>query len=165
MGKADVLAAKAEKLLLPVANEYGVSVYDVEYVTESGEKYLRAYIDKEGGVTIDDCENVSRAFEAKLDETGLIDEQYILEVSSPGLGRTLSKDRHLQQSLGEEVELSFYKQQVIGGTEEKPVTGKQTVGILKAFDKDTVTITDPETEKETVWNRSDISVIKLTFDF
>jgi hypothetical protein len=54
---------------------------------------------------------------------------------------------------------------VIGGTEEKPVTGKQTVGILKAFDKDTVTITDPETEKETVWNRSDISVIKLTFDF
>ncbi len=164
MGKADVLAAKAEKLLIPVTEEHGVTVYDVEYVTENGEKYLRAYIDKEGGVTIDDCEAVSRAFEAKLDESGLIDEQYILEVSSPGLGRTLSKDRHLSQSVGEEVEISFYKPQVIGGTEEKPVKGKQTVGILKAFDKETVTITDPETELDAVWNRSDISVIKLTFD-
>ena len=165
MGKADVLAAKAEELLIPVTESFGVSVYDVEYVTENGEKYLRAYIDKEGGVTIDDCENVSRAFEAKLDESGLIDEQYILEVSSPGLGRTLSKDRHLKQSVGQEVEVSFYKPQVLGGTEEKPVKGKQTVGILKGFDKDTVTIADSETEKETVWNRSDISVIKLTFDF
>ena len=164
MGKADVVADKAEKLLIPVTEEYGVTVYDVEYVTENGEKYLRAYIDKEGGVTIDDCEAVSRAFEAKLDESGLIEEQYILEVSSPGLGRTLSKDRHLSQSVGEEVEISFYKPQVIGGTEEKPVKGKQTVGILKAFDKETVTITDPETELDAVWNRSDISVIKLTFD-
>lgn len=164
MGKADVLAAKAEELLVPVTEEYGVSVYDVEYVTENGEKYLRAYIDKEGGVTIDDCEKVSRAFEAKLDESGLINEQYILEVSSPGLGRTLSKDRHLTQSVGQEVELSFYKPQVIGGTEDKPVKGKQTVGILKAFDKDTITVTDPEKDQDTVWNRSDISVIKLTFD-
>ena len=165
MGKADILAAKAEELLIPVTAEYGVSVYDVEYVTENGEKYLRAYIDKEGGVTIDDCEAVSRAFEAKLDESGLIDDQYILEVSSPGLGRTLSKDRHLKQSVGEEVELSFYKPQVIGGTEDKPVKGKQTTGILKAFDKETVTIADPDKGQETVWNRSDISVIKLTFDF
>ena len=165
MGKADILAAKAEELLIPVTAEYGVSVYDVEYVTENGEKYLRAYIDKEGGVTIDDCEAVSRAFEAKLDESGLIDDQYILEVSSPGLGRTLSKDRHLKQSVGEAVELSFYKPQVIGGTEDKPVKGKQTTGILKAFDKETVTIADPDKGQETVWNRSDISVIKLTFDF
>ncbi|MCR4791844.1 MAG: ribosome maturation factor RimP [Lachnospiraceae bacterium] len=165
MGKADVLAGKAEELLIPVTEEFGVSVYDVEYVTENGEKYLRAYIDKEGGVTIDDCENVSRAFEKKLDDSGLIDEQYILEVSSPGLGRTLSKDRHLQQSIGEEVEISFYKPQILGGTEEKPVKGKQTAGILKAFDKENVTISDPETDKETVWKRSDISVIKLAFDF
>lgn len=164
MGKADVLAAKAEELLTPVTEACGVKVYDVEYVTENGEKYLRAYIDKEGGVTIDDCEAVSRAFEAKLDESGLIDEQYILEVSSPGLGRTLSKDRHLTQSLGEEVEISFYKPQVIGGTEEAPVKGKQTVGNLKAFDKETITVEDPDTGKDTVWNRSDISVIKLTFD-
>ena len=165
MGKADVLAAKAEELLIPVTESFGVSVYDVEYITENGEKYLRAYIDKEGGVTIDDCENVSRAFEAKLDETGLIDEQYILEVSSPGLGRTLSKDRHLNQSLGEEVEISFYKPQVVGTEKEKEIKAKSVTGILKAFDKDKITIADTETECSSEWQRSDISQIRLTLDF
>ena len=162
-GKKDY-ESEAEKLLGPIAEEIGVRIYDVEYVKEGSDYYLRAYIDKDGGVTIDDCEAVSRAFEAQLDESGLIDEQYMLEVSSPGLGRTLSKDRHLTQSLGEEVEISFYKPQVIGGTEEAPVKGKQTVGNLKAFDKETITVEDPDTGKDTVWNRSDISVIKLTFD-
>ena len=80
MGKAEQIAAKAEELLTPVTESFNVSVYDVEYVTENGEKYLRAYIDKEGGVTIDDCENVSRAFETKLDESGLIeDDRHILQ--------------------------------------------------------------------------------------
>ena len=165
MGKAEQIAAKAEELLVPVTETYGVSVYDVEYVTENNEKYLRAYIDKEGGVTIDDCENVSRAFEIKLDESGLIDEQYILEVSSPGLGRTLSKDRHLEKSVGESVEISFYKQMVIREDESSSIKSKSIAGILKAFDKDTVTIEDTETEITSVWQRSDIAQIKLSLDF
>ncbi len=165
MGRAEQIAKKAEELLVPVTETYGVSVYDVEYVTENNEKYLRAYIDKEGGVTIDDCENVSRAFEIKLDESGLIDEQYILEVSSPGLGRTLSKDRHLEKSVGESVEISFYKQMVIREDESSSIKSKSIAGILKAFDKDTVTIEDTETEITSVWQRSDIAQIKLSLDF
>ncbi len=165
MGRAEQIAAKAEELLVPVTETYGVSVYDVEYVTENNEKYLRAYIDKEGGVTIDDCENVSRAFETKLDESGLIDEQYILEVSSPGLGRTLSKDRHLENSIGESVEISFYKQMVIREDESSSIKSKSIAGILKAFDKDTVTIEDTETEITSVWQRNDIAQIKLSLDF
>ena len=165
MGKAEQIAKKAEELLVPVTETYGVSVYDVEYVTENGEKYLRAYIDKEGGATIDDCENVSRAFETKLDESGLIDEQYILEVSSPGLGRTLSKDRHLEKSIGESVEISFYKQMVIREDESSSIKSKSIAGILKAFDKDTITIEDTETEITSVWQRNDIAQIKLSLDF
>ena len=165
MGKAEQIAAKAEELLTPVTESYGVSVYDVEYVTENGEKYLRAYIDKEGGVTIDDCENVSRAFETKLDESGLIEEQYILEVSSPGLGRTLSKDRHLEKSIGQSVEISFYKQMVIREDESSSIKSKSIAGILKAFDKDTITIEDTETEITSVWQRSDIAQIRLSLDF
>ena len=165
MGRAEQIANKAEELLIPVTDSFGVSVYDVEYVTENNEKYLRAYIDKEGGVTIDDCENVSRAFETKLDESGLIEEQYILEVSSPGLGRTLSKDRHLEKSIGESVEISFYKQMVIREDESSSIKSKSIAGILKAFDKDTVTIEDTETEITSVWQRNDIAQIKLSLDF
>ena len=165
MGKAEQIAAKAEELLTPVTESFGVSVYDVEYVTENGEKYLRAYIDKEGGVTIDDCENVSRAFETKLDESGLIEEQYILEVSSPGLGRTLSKDRHLEKSIGQSVEISFYKQMVIRENETSSIKSKSIAGILKAFDKESITIEDTETEITSVWQRSDIAQIKLSLDF
>ena len=165
MGRAEQIAKKAEELLVPVTETYGVSVYDVEYVTENNEKYLRAYIDKEGGVTIDDCENVSRAFETKLDESGLIDEQYILEVSSPGLGRTLSKDRHLEKSIGQSVEISFYKQMVIREDEASSIKSKSIAGILKAFDKETITIEDTETEITSVWQRNDIAQIKLSLDF
>ena len=165
MGRAEQIAAKAEELLVPVTESFGVSVYDVEYVTENNEKYLRAYIDKEGGVTIDDCENVSRAFETKLDESGLIEEQYILEVSSPGLGRTLSKDRHLEKSIGQSVEISFYKQMVIRENETSSIKSKSIAGILKAFDKETITIEDTETEITSVWQRSDIAQIKLSLDF
>ena len=165
MGKSEQIAKQAEELLIPVTEEFGVSVYDVEYVQENGERYLRAYIDKEGGVTIDDCENVSRAFEKKLDDSNLVNDQYILEVSSPGLGRALTKDRHLEKSLGEEVEISFYKPQVIGIEKDKEIKSKTTEGILKAFDKDTITITDKETDKSSEWQRSDISQIRLSLDF
>ena len=105
---------KVEQLLLPITQEYGVSIYDVEYVKEGADYYLRAYIDKEGGVTIDDCENVSRKLSDALDKDDFIAQAYILEVSSPGLGRTLKKDRHLEQSIGKDVELKLFE--AIDGT-------------------------------------------------
>ena len=86
--------SKTEALLMPIAQRWGVSIYDVEYVKEGSEYYLRAYIDKPEGVTIQDCENVSRALSDELDREDFIPDAYILEVSSPGLGRTLKKDKH-----------------------------------------------------------------------
>ena len=122
---------RTQELLVPIAEEAGVGIYDVEYVKEGREFYLRAYIDKEGGVTIQDCERVSRALSDRLDEEDFIEDAYILEVSSPGLGRTLKKDRHLQMSMGETVEVKTY----VPIDKQKEFTGD-----LKAFDEDTITI-------------------------
>ncbi len=154
MAKRDTYESRAEEILQPIVEANGCEIYDVEYVKEGGEYYLRAYIDKEGGVNIVDCENVSRAFSEKLDEVDFISEAYILEVSSPGLGRALKKDRHLEKSIGEEVELKTYK----------PIDRqKDFAGILKSFDKDTVTIETEE--KEIVFAKADIAIIRLALDF
>lgn len=158
MAKKDLYEERAEALLVPIVEANGCEIYDVEYVKEGSDWYLRAYIDKPEGVGIVDCENVSRAFSDKLDQEDFIPDAYILEVSSPGLGRALRKDRHLEKSLGEEVEIKTYK----------PIElQKEFVGILKAFDKDTITIeveSGSET-KDTVFAKSDIAIIRLTLDF
>ena len=154
MPKGQEIEARTEEILLPIAQENGVEIYDVEYVKEGGEWYLRAYIDKEGGVNIQDCENVSRKLSDRLDEEDFIEEAYTLEVSSPGLGRTLKKDRHLEKSLGEAVQLRLYRPQ------EKQ---KEFEGILKAYDKDSVTIETQDEEKK--FARQDIALIRLALDF
>lgn len=158
MAKKDIYEERAEALLAPIAEANGCEIYDVEYVKEGSDWYLRAYIDKPEGVNINDCENVSRALSEKLDENDFIPDAYILEVSSPGLGRALKKDRHLEKSLGDEVEVKTYK----------PVERqKEFVGILKAYDKDTVTIEmeDSLGTKDMVFAKSDIAIIRLTLDF
>ena len=147
----------AEELLTPIAAANGVRIYDVEYVREGKDYYLRCYIDKDGGVTIGDCENVSRALSDELDRVDLIQDPYTLEVSSPGLGRTLTRDRHLAQSIGQQVEISGYRKLEAAGT-------KDVQGILKAFDKETVTIADEEGKEMTI-PRKEISVIRLALDF
>ena len=154
MSKGRTIETRTEEVLAPIAEANGVEIYDVEYVKEGSDWYLRAYIDKPEGVNILDCENVSRALSDKLDEEDFIDDAYILEVSSPGLGRTLKKDKHLEKSLGEEVELRLYK------PKDKQ---KEFAGILKAFDENSVTIETQEEEK--VFARSEISLIRLAFDF
>ena len=83
--------------------------WDVEYVKEGGNWYLRAYIDKPGGIGVNDCEVVSRELSDILDEKDYIEESYILEVSSPGLGRPLKKDKDFERSMGEEVEIRTYR--------------------------------------------------------
>lgn len=145
---------QTEQLLVPIVEAAGVSIYDVEYVKEGNEWYLRAYIDKPGGVDINDCERVSRALSDKLDEADFIQEAYILEVSSPGLGRVLKKDKHLQMSIGETVEIKTYK----------PIDGqKEFEGSLKAFDKETIVIETDGAEK--VLARADVARIALALDF
>ena len=103
MSKREDYEARFEKILLPITEEYDLEIYDVEYVKEGSDWYLRAYIDKEGGVTIEDCEKVSRAVSEVMDKEDFIPDAYILEVSSPGLGRALKKDKHLAKSIGAEV--------------------------------------------------------------
>ncbi len=145
---------RTEELLKPIAQEAGVRIYDVEYVKEGSDYYLRSYIDKDGGVSIDDCEAVSRALSEALDREDFIDDAYIMEVSSPGLGRTLKKDRHLEYSIGEEVEVKLYK----------PVDGcKDFEGVLTGYDKDRIILRSDEEEKEFI--RKDIAVIRLKLDF
>ena len=158
MAKKDSYEERAEALLLPIVEANGCEIYDVEYVKEGSDWYLRAYIDKPDGVNIVDCENVSRAFSEQLDEADFIPDAYILEVSSPGLGRALRKDRHLEKSLGEEVEIRTYK----------PIDKqKEFVGILKTYDKDTITIEieNGSETKDMVFAKADIAIVRLTLDF
>ena len=153
-GKKDY-ESRAEELLQPIAEAHQVSIYDVEYVKEGKEWYLRAYIDKPGGVNINDCENVSREFSTVLDQEDLIQDAYILEVSSPGLGRQLKKDRHLQNSIGEEVIVKLY---------EAENGQKELTGTLQTFDKKVIVITD-EYDQERQIERNKIAQIRLTLDF
>lgn len=153
-GKKDY-ESRAEEILQPIAEAHQVSIYDVEYVKEGKEWYLRAYIDKPGGVNINDCENVSREFSTALDQEDLIQDAYILEVSSPGLGRQLKKDRHLQNSIGEEVIVKLY---------EAENGQKELTGTLHSFDKKVIVITD-EDDQERQIERNKIAQIRLTLDF
>ena len=154
MSKREDYETRTETLLQPIAAAQGVEIYDVEYVKEGGDYYLRAYIDKEEGVSIVDCENVSRALSDALDREDFIPDAYILEVSSPGLGRALKKDRHLARSIGQEVEIKLYK----------PLEGtKEYAGVLKAFDEGSIVIVE-ETGDRT-FARDDIAVIRLALDF
>lgn len=155
MSKRETYEEKTEHLLASIVERYGVEIYDVEYVKEGKDYYLRVYIDKEAGVNIQDCENVSRALSDALDAEDFIPDAYILEVSSPGLGRALKKDKHLARSIGEEVEVKTYK------AIEKQ---KEFSGILKAFDEESITI-EPEEGTSMKFARSDVALIRLALDF
>jgi len=146
---------KTEELLEPIVTGSGFELVDVEYVKEGGTWYLRAYIDKPGGITVDDCEKVSREFSDILDQKDYIEDSYIFEVSSPGLGRPLKKEKDFKRSLGEEVEIRTYR--MIGRQ-------KEFTGILKDFDKDTVTIEYEDGASQT-FEKSEIALIRLAFDF
>ena len=155
MSRREDYESKTEELLEPIVAEAGFELVDVEYVKEAGTWYLRAYIDKPGGITVDDCEAVSRKFSDILDEKDYIEDSYIFEVSSPGLGRPLKKEKDFQRSLGEDVEIRTYR----------PIEGqKEFEGVLKAFDKNTVTIAYEEDEQQ-IFNRSEIALIRLALDF
>lgn len=154
MAKREEYEQKTEALLLPMMEEYGFELVDVEYVKEGGNKYLRAYIDKPGGITINDCETVSRRLSDLMDAEDFIDEAYIMEISSPGLGRPLKKEKDYARSIGKEVEIHTFR----AVDHEKAFEG-----ILTAYDKDTVTIT--VSDEELTLERANIALIRLAFDF
>ena len=155
MSKRELYEQKTEQLLTPIVEEYGFELVDVEYVKEGSTWYLRSYIDKPGGISIDDCEKVSRRLSDLLDQEGFIEDAYIMEVSSPGLGRPLKKEKDFRRSLGEEVEIRTYRMI------DKQ---KEFTGILKDYDENTVTITLAD-ETEKTFDKDDIALIRLAFDF
>jgi len=155
MTRREEYESRTEKFLLPVLDEHQFELVDVEYVKEAGNWYLRAYIDKEGGITVDDCEVISRILSDWLDKEDFIQDSYIMEVSSPGLGRPLKKDKDFERSLGDEVEIRLFKAR----SKQKEFTG-----ILKSYDKENVTI-ELEDGTEETFARAELALIRLAFDF
>ena len=155
MSKREEYEKLVEAYLMPVMEKNQFELVDVEYVKEAGTWYLRAYIDKEGGFTVDDCELVSRQLGEWLDREDFIDDSYILEVSSPGLGRPLKKEKDFKRSLGEQVEVRLYR-----AVDRQ----KEFTGALAAYDENTVTLRF-EDGTETSFEKKDIALIRLAFDF
>lgn len=156
MSRRESYEQRTEEILVPIVEEYGFELVDVEYVKEAGTRYLRAYIDKEGGITIDDCELVSRAFGQLLDAEDFIEESYVLEVSSPGLGRPLKKEKDFVRSIGKDVEVKLFKPL------SKEKKEKDFLGTLKSYDGASVTIVQ-ESGEELTLERSAIALIRLAF--
>ena len=145
---------KVEQLVKDPIEKLGYSLYDVEYVKEGPEYYLRIYIDKESGIDLNDCEKVSNEINEILDKADYIKEQYYLEVSSPGIERRLRKDKHLEQNISKNVEIKLFKKDNNG---QKEYTGK-----LKAFNQEEIII---ETDKEITIERKNIAQIKTIYEW
>ena len=155
MSRKEVYEQRAEEMILPLVEAQRFELVDVEYVKEAGNWYLRVYIDKEGGITVDDCELISRAFSDLLDEADFIEDSYILEVSSPGLGRPLKKEKDYARSMGKELEIRTYR----------PIDKqKEFYGILLAYDNNSVTIEDQDKTRRT-FEKKEIALIRLDIDF
>ena len=142
-------------MVTPIVLKNSFELVDVEYVKEAGNWYLRIYIDKEGGISIDDCEIVSRELGDLLDKDDFIEDSYILEVSSPGLGRPLKKEKDFLRSIGKEVDIKTYK--AINKV-------KDFTGILKEYDGNTCSI-ELEDETTMTFELKEIALIRLALDF
>ena len=151
MSKITELTAE---LARPVVEACGCTLWDVEYIKEAGSWYLRLYIDKEGGVSIDDCEAVSRGVDPLLDEADPIQDAYTFEVSSAGADRPLKKPEHFAAFLGAQVDVKFYK----------TVNGQKSVtGILADFDDNSVTLNLGG--EEVAFDKKEIAFVRLHVSF
>lgn len=153
MGRKESYEAKTEELIQPLIDAHNFELVDVEYVKEGSDWYLRIYIDKEGGITVDDCEVISRAFNEILDREDYISDQYIFEVSSPGLLRPLKKEKDYKRSIGKLIDIKLYKAQ------DKQ---KEFTGVLKSYDDDTVTLV-MNNEEEKTFERANLAMIRWAF--
>ena len=143
MKKKEEIERITTDLIEGIINDKGFELVDVDFVKEGSDHYLRVYIDKPGGITINDCEEVSREFNVILDEKNYIDEQYIFEVSSPGLTRPLKKTKDFERSIGKRVEFKLFEKEdgcdifeaVLDSYTEKEITVETDDHIKKTFDK------------------------------
>ena len=147
---------RVEKLVLPKIEELGYTLYDIQYAKEGKNYFLRIFIDKENGIDLNDCEKVSDGLNELLDEADYIKEQYFLEISSPGIERVLRKDKHLQDSIGKEIEINLFKPQD---------TKKEFIGILDGYNEDVITIKQIEDGAKISINRKNISLMKLKYNW
>ena len=155
MAKGYSIAERVEALVEPCITELGYRIWDVEYVKEGAEWYLRITLDSDDGIDIDDCEKVSRAINPIIDEADPIEDFYYLEVSSPGLERVLRKPEHFEASIGSEVEIRLF-----APDENKK---KSYIGILSAYDAETLTIDVDQTSQKIPMSK--ISKVQTVFDF
>jgi Uncharacterized protein conserved in bacteria len=146
------IVAQVEKIAQPVAQQLNLQLWDIEYVKEGASWFLRFYIDKEGGVSLDDCEAFSRAVDGPLDEADPIDQQYYLEVSSPGIERELKKDWHFQSQLGKPVRIRLIRPATNGS--------RELTGNLVSFDGSEI-ILENDGEKSVV-KQSDTAFVRLS---
>lgn len=142
---------KVESLIQKKVEAVGYELYDIEYVKEGKDHFLRVYIDNEKGISLEDCEKVSNEINPLLDEANIIADQYFLEVSSPGIERTLRKDKHLEKNIGKEVEVKLFKKDENGN---KIYTGK-----LEGFNEEKIKIEEIEIP------RKDIAQIKTIYNW
>ena len=143
---------KIESLVTKPINNLGYDVYDVQYVKEGKDNYLRIFIDKQEGIDLNDCEKVNNEINNLLDEADYIKDQYFLEISSPGIERILRKDKHLKDNIGKMVEVKLFK----------PINKQKNIeGTLNNFDKDFILLKADENEIKI--DRKDISVIKTIY--
>lgn len=141
------------KLIEPIVNDLGLQLWDVRYVKEGAQWYLRVYIDKDGGVGIEDCERVSRSIDEPLDRLNPIEQSYCLEVCSPGLERELIRPEHYKRFLGTDIMVKMIR----------PIEGigKEFGGVLKDYDKGEIIIEDHDGENSVTVNKKDIVWVKL----
>ena len=147
------IAATVWELVNPIVSDFGLTLWDVRYQKEGAQWFLRVFIDKENGVDITDCEKVSRAIDKPLDELDPITDNYILEVSSPGIERELILDSHFDSFIGADIMVKMIR----------PIEGigKEFKGVLKSHDDAQVTIEDHSGENEITINKKDAAYIKL----
>lgn len=143
---------KVEKLVKEPIEKIGYKLYDVEYSKEGKDYFLRIFIDKDNGIDLNDCEKVNDAISNILDEANYIKEQYFLEVSSPGIEKILRKDKHLEENIGEEINIRLFKKDENGL--------KEYQGILKNFDNEFIELQD-----SVKIERKNISQIKKVYNW
>lgn len=155
MAKANNTEKRVEELVMPIIEKNNFELVDVEFVKEGQNWFLRLYVDKPGGILIDDCELVSREVEKLLDESDPIEQAYILEVSSPGLDRPLKKDKDFERYKGEIIDIKLYK----------PVNGKKAYeGELVGLIDGKIVIKD-ENDDEISFERKDVGSVRLAVIF
>ena len=146
---------KVENLLEPIIEKIGYELYDVEYAKEGKNYFLRIFIDNKKGIDLNDCEKVNDAITEILDQEDYIKEQYFLEVSSPGIERIVRKDKHLQQNIGEQINIKLFKKDENGS--------KEYIGNLKQFDEQNIIVN--QEEKEIKIERKNIAQIKTIYNW